>query len=412
LQELARLDALRHRERLERDRAAERARRERLVLASRLPTKESNEMQRRILIENYQKKLRELPDRVHSLRESEEFRTSLEGTRGAIAAAQFNEAIVDAFEKDPNRMSPEEILEALQHDTFEGGERPPPEAKFLRYVGKLEEEKTRYTLNMTEVERARVSIKELRKVCTTEQQQALDLLSQTLEQYVAKVDPVTDQFYHLRVQQIHQPDEYTRQLKLLGRGALAALAGIGAILTGVVALFSKEKDFTVPAIYAGVATAAAVGPQLFTGPTQHTLEQIDFLTQPAYTRLAEAYGISGERWAQIAEEIHGNRSKELQAFLEKTRKGQKITDEERRALVEELAGSLDSKEAHTLLKMMQTFTTLPDGTRVNDFSSFVGFLNPKKLDQKTFDEVVLPWIRKGVSRQALADLGRTTTPSS
>ncbi|MBI1812653.1 hypothetical protein HY285_01545 [Candidatus Peregrinibacteria bacterium] len=123
--------------------------------------------------------------------------------------------------------------------------------------------------------------------------------------------------------------KFARLITFIATGSLG-------LFTGAVSALSGQNDFTVPAMYLGAAGLAAGGGRALLEPRdKRTIRLASGLTKIGGPgeRILLAYGVRGEAWAKLIEELQDNSSTELRDAVRTLRqRGKTLTAEQRREL--------------------------------------------------------------------------------
>ena len=332
------------------------------------------------------------PDALHPLT----FLESMRDLSAVYGTAQFEEPIGSELER---------IMDGLGHDVPGEGEGVPDGAIFLKWVGTPEE--SRLTPNMTEVERARRALAGITPL-NAQQAAVLTRLSQALETYVKNVDFIEGEIFENRPGK-GKPEYIQHEVNTLGRAALFLTFAGGAIISGTITLFSKEKDLRLPAFYAGMATVVALGGRLTEGPLGRTIEQMSFLGKPPFQRLCREYRIGGNAWERVVENILTDPPEELTEALTKIQNGQDLTAEERERLLNALAGvpgTADGDAVREGLRRMSAIASHNLETGTNDLVELTTILQAAKASPEA-QEMTLTYVREGAGVLGLQSLAET-----
>lgn len=205
-------------------------------------------------------------------------------------------------------------------------------------------------------------------------------------------------------------EDLTARENRMARVGVVALAGGVGILIGAAKLFSKDSDYTVPAMYLGVAAAAAIGEKkLKELPSGRELSEITFLGQKEFTNLQERYDIQGGDWAKIAQKMKDFEWQDGDPILAALNSGKELSEAQREVLSRKLGGS-DSALDAKLKPLIGGRDTAPDGTVLQDpnsshFLQLLGFFQ-KKMSDESWNWVKNTYITKGAGPKALRDFLR------
>ncbi|MBI3331525.1 hypothetical protein HYZ99_01030 [Candidatus Peregrinibacteria bacterium] len=227
-----------------------------------------------------------------------------EGAKGELLAytERIRKDLTEANPKVPEVLRDQilEILPALTHATPKGDE-VPEGATFLSKEGTNE-----FRVNMRALDRQRNVMEEwLRNPYTQSNPRLRSAVEHTLRAlnlYASRVDAVGKSFFDAKQMSPGQQEMYQRENRM-GRLALVVLGGGMGVITGAMALFSKNKDFRLPALYLGLATLAAIGEKrLREYPSETLLREITFIGEPGgeYERVTTAHKMYGPEWNKIA----------------------------------------------------------------------------------------------------------------
>lgn len=220
----------------------------------------------------------------------------------ALDAARTNVKNMPAEFADLKEYILDEVLPGLKYDVPPAGKDVDDDAPYLDRSGRLEigeltgiRQRIQTTLHSPFGSNPAVSAG-LR--CTLE---ALDAYEQRQNQLLCSLRPNVDQMRLQRVSQTEGKENFVFKL------AFVALAGILGTTTLAISVLSKgEKNFKAPAIYFGLAAAAAMGKKwLAPSDVADAAEIVNAVGTPGGTfeTITGKYGMGGKAWLDVVKKI-------------------------------------------------------------------------------------------------------------